>query len=32
MDILQSDFPLKNETNLIINAAIEIHNHLGCGF
>lgn len=32
MEIRQSNFPLKNETDLIINAAIEIHSHLGCGF
>jgi GxxExxY protein len=32
MDIRQSNFPLKNETDLIISAAIEIHSHLGCGF
>ncbi|WP_025143334.1 GxxExxY protein [Pedobacter jeongneungensis] len=32
MDIRQSDFPLKNETDLIISTAIEVHNHLGCGF
>lgn len=32
MEIRQSNFPLKSETDLIINAAIEIHNHLGCGF
>ena len=32
MEIRQSNFPLKNETDLIISAAIEIHSHLGCGF
>lgn len=32
MEIRQSNFPLKNETDLIINTAIEIHSHLGCGF
>ncbi len=32
MEIRHSNFPLKSETDLIINAAIEIHNHLGCGF
>jgi GxxExxY protein len=32
MEIRQSNFPLKNETDLIINAAIKIHSHLGCGF
>lgn len=32
MEIRQSNFPSKNETDLIINAAIEIHSHLGCGF
>lgn len=32
MEIRQSNFPLKNETDLIINAAIEIHSFLGCGF
>jgi len=32
MEIRQSNFPLKKETDLIINAAIEIHSHLGCGF
>ncbi|CAH0169597.1 hypothetical protein SRABI27_01565 [Pedobacter sp. Bi27] len=32
MEIRQSNFPLKNETDLIISAAIEIHSFLGCGF
>jgi len=32
MDIRQTNFPLKDETDLIISAAIEIHRHLGCGF
>ena len=32
MEIRQSNFPLKNETDLIISTAIEIHNFLGCGF
>ncbi|UKT63852.1 GxxExxY protein [Pedobacter mucosus] len=31
-EIRQDYFPLKNETDQIINAAIEIHRHLGCGF
>lgn len=30
--IKQDNFPYKNETNLIINAAIEVHKNLGCGF
>jgi len=28
----QDNLPYKNETNLIINAAIEVHKDLGCGF
>jgi len=30
--IKQDNFPYKNETDLIINAAIEVHKDLGCGF
>ncbi|GAA3970593.1 hypothetical protein GCM10022246_23940 [Pedobacter ginsengiterrae] len=30
--IRQDNLPYKNETNLIINAAIEVHKDLGCGF
>jgi len=30
--ITQDNLPYKNETNLIINAAIEVHKDLGCGF
>ena len=30
--IRQDNLPYKNETNLIINAAIEVHKALGCGF
>lgn len=28
----QDNLPCKNETDLIINAAIEVHKDLGCGF
>ncbi|WP_421942608.1 GxxExxY protein [Pedobacter sp.] len=28
----QDNLPYKNETDLIINAAIEVHKNLGCGF
>lgn len=28
----QDNFPYKNETDLIINAAIDVHKDLGCGF
>ncbi|WP_443944348.1 GxxExxY protein [Pedobacter sp. AW1-32] len=28
----QDNLPYKNETDLIINAAIEVHKHLGSGF
>lgn len=31
-EIKQDNFPYKNETDLIINAAIEVHKDLGCGF
>jgi GxxExxY protein len=31
-EIKQDNFPYKNETDLIINAAIEVHKNLGCGF
>ncbi|TDG35319.1 GxxExxY protein [Pedobacter changchengzhani] len=30
--IRENNFPYKNETYLIINAAIEVHKTLGCGF
>ncbi|MCX2493922.1 GxxExxY protein [Pedobacter sp. PF22-3] len=30
--IKQDNFPYKNETDLIINAGIEVHKDLGCGF
>jgi len=30
--IRQDNLPYKNETNLIINAAIEVHKALGCSF
>ncbi|MDQ1139888.1 GxxExxY protein [Pedobacter agri] len=30
--IRQDNLPYKNETNVIINAAIEVHKALGCGF
>ncbi|MGM9475333.1 GxxExxY protein [Pedobacter sp. GSP4] len=30
--IRQGNLPYKNETDLIINAAIEVHKDLGCGF
>jgi len=30
--IKQGNLPCKNETDLIINAAIEVHKDLGCGF
>ena len=30
--IRQDNLPYKNETNLIINAAIEVHKDLRCGF
>ena len=30
--IKQGNLPYKNETDLIINAAIEVHKDLGCGF
>lgn len=30
--IKQDNLPYKDETNLIINAAIEVHKALGCGF
>ncbi|MFD2286388.1 GxxExxY protein [Pedobacter petrophilus] len=30
--IKQDNFPYKNETDLIINAAIDVHKDLGCGF
>ena len=30
--IRQDNLPYKNETDLIINAAIEVHKDLGCGF
>ena len=32
MAIEDASFPLKTETNMIINAAIDVHRHLGCGF
>ena len=31
-EIRQDYFPLKSETDLIIQAGIEIHKQLGCGF
>jgi len=31
-EIKQNHFPFKNETDLIINAAIEVHRELGFGF
>lgn len=31
-EIRQDNFPYKNETDLIINAAIEVHKNFGCGF
>lgn len=31
-EIKQDNFPHRNETDLIINAAIEVHKDLGCGF
>ncbi|MFW0717266.1 GxxExxY protein [Pedobacter sp. N23S346] len=31
-EIKQDNFPYKNETDLVINAAIEVHKDLGCGF
>ncbi|WP_231463388.1 MULTISPECIES: GxxExxY protein [unclassified Pedobacter] len=30
--IRQDNLPYKNETDLIINASIEVHKALGCGF
>lgn len=30
--IRQDNLPYKNETDLIINVAIEVHKALGCGF
>lgn len=32
MDIIEKYFPLRNETEKIINAGIEVHKHLGFGF
>lgn len=32
MDIENSNFLLKTETHMIINASIEVHRNLGCGF
>jgi GxxExxY protein len=31
-DLLANQFPLKDETYIIIGAAMEVHNHLGGGF
>lgn len=31
-NLLDDDFPLKDETYAIIGAAMEVHKYLGCGF
>jgi GxxExxY protein len=31
-NLLEEDFPLKDETYMIIGAAMEVHRYLGCGF
>jgi len=31
-DLLENQFPLKDETYVIIGAAMEVHKILGCGF